>query len=777
MIADRAVTERGNDRSSERHVSNPLRAGRHVNSGLAIAMTKEQQPPRGDTAATQRKIQEALQLQNRGQLDRAAELYLSVLNSDPDSVPALHMLGILRFQQQRLDESIAYLQGALRVEGKNAVAWCNLGTALERAGRLSEALEAQNRALALKPNYPEALNNRANVLIALDRPADALTDIKQALKLSPDIPELHFTCAIALKALGQLHSALAAFDVAIRLRPTYAEAHANRGALLLTLGRAADALASCDRALALRATFTEAMVNRGNALRELRRPQDALASYDKALGLRPDFSEAWNNRGNALLDLNRVEDACASYRRAAELRPNYPHALTQFVHQCDQIFAWRDAEEARSTLMACALDDAFDGPPFPFLSLSDDPALQHAVAASFVKSKSWSISDRTQAYKSPTSDKLPIAYLSSDFGDHPVSYLIAELIERHDRERFEVIGISTGPDKGGEMRLRLKGAFDTWVDAETMSHDQIDARIRALQTGIVVDLGGHTMHSRHFALARRPAPVQISYLGYVATTASPWIDYAIADEFVVPEAEAMHFAEKLVYMPDCFQCADTKRPRDASPSRNELGLPADGVVLCCFNATYKINKGIFDSWIRVLAAVPESSLWLLGSSATARQNFCAEAERHGINSARLCFADRVPYQEHLARLAAADLFLDTWPYNAGTTGSDALWAGLPVLTRSGRSFASRMGGSLLRAVGLPELVTNSEADYQALAIELASQPERLRQLKAKLRTSVASSALFDVKRFANHIERAYLHMWNRYKRGEPPKTFRVAELE
>ena len=374
--------------------------------------------------------------------------------------------------------------------------------------------------------------------------------------------------------------------------------------------------------------------------------------------------------------------------------------------------------------------------------------------------------------------RIKVAYLSADFRRHATAYLIAELIERHDRERFEVIGVSFGPDDNSDMRARLVGAFDRFVDVTRSSDEEAAQLIASARVDIAVDLMGHTQYSRPRILAFRPAPVQASYLGFPGTTGADFIDYIIADPIVAPFDRQPYFTEKIVHLPDCYQVNDTTRriaPR--MPTREEFGLPAESFVFCCFNTSWKIAPAVFDVWMRLLEAIPGSVLWLLRDSPDAESNLRREAAARGTDPARLVFAGRVAPDEHLARHRLADLFLDTLPYNAHTTASDALWAGLPLVTCCGATFAARVAASLLKAVGLPELVTDSLADYETLALRLARDDSLRRRFRARLEQNRLTCPLFDAERFRQHLEAAYQTMWGLWQRGESPRSFSVEPLE
>ena len=585
----------------------------------------------------------------------------------------------------------------------------------------------------------------------------------------PDFAEAHYNRGNALNDLKRPADALASYDSAIALKPDHAKAHCNRGNALLDLKRPADALASYDRAIVLNPDFAEAHYNRGNALNDLKRPADALASYDSAIALMPDFAEAHCNRGNALKDLKRRADALASYDRAIALKPDLVglegHRLHTKMHLCD----WSNFDAECSHLMLSVRNGNVNTNPFTFLNVSSSSSDQLQCAKLWTTNK-YPPSDKPiwqgERYDH---DRIRVAYLSADFRQHPVSRLAAGVFECHDKSRFDVTAISLGPDDNSEMRQRLKASFEHFIDANTYSDDQIANLVRSIEVDILVDLMGFTENSRTSVLARRSAPIQVNYLGYPGTMGAQYINYIIADRIVIPENQHEFYSEKIVSLPNSYQPNDRERHvADKIFTRAKMGLPQEGFVFCCFNNNYKILPDIFDVWMRILKQVVGSVLWILETNATASTNLRNEAVARGVNPERLIFAKRMPSSEYLARHQCADLFIDTLPYNAHTTASDALWVGLPVLTCLGETFAGRVAASLLNAIHLPELITTTLEDYERLAIELATNPEKLARIKRKLADNRLTTPLFDTKLFTKHIEAAYSAMYERHKAGLAP---------
>jgi predicted O-linked N-acetylglucosamine transferase (SPINDLY family) len=642
-------------------------------------------------------------------------------------------------QQRRAAAARRGQARAIQQNRESPAYWGNFGLALHNLGRLEEAVAGYDRALALRPDLAEVYYNRGNALRHLDR----------------------------------LDAAIASYDSAIALKPDFAEAYVNRGVALQDLWRPNEALESYDHVLALKPDLAEALNNRGSILREFGRLDEALESCDRAIALKPDLAEALNNRGNILRDLGRFGLALESYERALAVRPDFPDALVGWIEEKRRLCDWSGAGEHEWKVRITSGLQASLRVVFTLLSLASPAehlAYARRVAARF---DAHPASFRPAAPRS--GGRIRLGYLSADLRTHPVAFLIAGLIERHDRRRFEVLGYSCGPDDGSAIRARLTGAFDHFVDLRAASHRQAAELIHAAAVDILVDLTGYTELGRTAILAHRPAPIQVNYLGYPGTTGADFIDYIIVDGFVVPAVQQPFFSERLVHLPDCYQCNDDQRAiSENTPSRAECGLPEQGFVFCCFNNVYKITPEFFDIWMRLLAAVPGSVLWLLDDNPWAKANLAREAAARGIGPDRLVFAPRMPLPDHLARHRLADLFLDTLPYNAHTTASDALWAGLPLLTCAGGSFAGRVAGSLLQAIGLPELVTDSLEEYEALARRLARDGERLAALRASLARNKSTHPLFDTGRFAGTIETAYRQMHETWQAGRPPSAFAVS---
>ena len=700
-------------------------------------------------------------------LDRSIALepnYAEALNNRGNALQAL----------KRLEEALASYDKALVLKPDYIEALLNRGSVLRELRCLDEAMRSYNQAITLKPALAEAWNSRGVLLRELKRLDEALTNYDKAIALKPDYAEAYNNRGNALRQLKRLDEALESYDKAIAIKSDYTEAFNNRGSVLWELRRLDEALTSYDRAIALKSDYAEALNHRGNVLQQLKRPEEALINYDKAIALKPDYADAWHNRGNVLGDLKRFDEAVQSYEKLLGIKPYHRYALSGLASCVMQVCDWRRREHLSGELCRHVVEGKSRISPFVLLAYSDDAALQLSCAKYFIRDE---IGDSARAIRRHgiwRNDRIRVAYLSADFHRHATAYLMAGLFELHDRSRFEVIGISFGDDDGSDMRARLIAAFDQFIDVRKESDKEIAQLLTDLRIDIAVDLKGYTKDSRPGILAFHPAPIQVSYLGFPATMGADFIDYIIADAVVLPFNQQAFYTEKIVHLPSCYQVNDGKRLiASRTPTRVEVGLPAHSFVFCCFNNNWKITPAVFGAWMRLLKKVDGSVLWLLSSNSGAEANLRSEAAARGIDASRLIFANRLPLEDHLARHRLADLFLDTLPYNAHTTVSDALWAGLPVLTCQGRAFAGRVAASLLNAVGLPELVAHNLQEYEALATRLATDAAPRLDVKERLEQNRLTCPLFDTDQFRQHIEAAYASMWELWQRGQSPRSFSV----
>jgi protein O-GlcNAc transferase len=583
--------------------------------------------------------------------------------------------------------------------------------------------------------------------------------------------------AAAARAQGLIAQAEALYRSVLRVQPGNLDATQHLSLIALQTGRAPEAIELLGRAAELHPGHAQTHANLGTALLLVRRHEEALQHYARALELDPGFAGVLNNQGNALQTLNRHAQAAESFRRLLELDPGFDFALGNRFGSLRYCCDWREYGAQLDETLAALRDGARVDRPFSFLSVSDSITHQRECGRSYAAHLCPAGGTPLWQGERYAHERIRIAYVSADFRDHVMSYMMAPIFERHDARRFQTIGVSLGNRDDSEIARRSQRALGEMIDAATLSDQQVAELLRGLEVDIAVDLMGFTYGCRPGIFARRPAPLQVSFLGFPAGMGVPYIDYIVGDEFVIPESAETGYAEKVVRLPDCFQPNDERRGAPGAapaPTRSAVGLPESALVLCAFNNSYKLNPRFFDIWTRVMQRAPDSVLWLLGEDEVVRGNLLAEAAARGIAAERIVFAPRVSYAEHLGRLKLADLFLDTLPFNAGATASDALWAGVPLLTCAGEAFAARMAGSLLSALELPELVTFSAAEYEQRASELVSHPSRLAELKGRLAANLRSQSLFDGARYCRNLEAAYEQMCARLARGEPPASFSVA---
>lgn len=700
-----------------------------------------------------------------GRLDLAVESLRRAL-AGADDVARYHSdLGYLLWQVGDAVGAAAACRAALQRDPTHVAALNNLGLALQAQGDLMGALASFREALRLQPAQAGVHANLGLALQAQGDLAGAIAQYRQAIRLAPDVADGYQYLATALAAQGDLEAAIAQYHAALRLQPTYALAHDNLGFALQQQGDLRGAIAAYAEAVRLVPGFAHAYNNLGNALREQGQLPAAIACLEQTLRLEPGFVGAHNNLGLVLAALGDMAGAIAHFREELRVQPDSPAATVNLLRPLQEVGEWSQVEAlATRTRRALQAQPPAVLPPYTLLTIPSTPAEQLACARNWVADRLAPVERLRPAlgfqHTPAPRSQLRIGYLSSDFRDHAVAYLIAELIELHDREQFAVYGYALGVDDGSALRQRLAHAFDRFIDLHVASSVEAARRIHDDGIDILVDLNGHTRGSRTEILALRPAPIQVSYLGYPGTMGAGFIDYLITDRFLTPPDQQPFFTETFAYLPDTYQPNDRQRAiAEATPTRHACGLPDEGLVFCCFNNPYKITPAMFDIWMRLLDRTPGSVLWLVAGNQLVSANLRREAAARGLDSERLVFAARRPYAEYLARYRLADLFLDTLPYNAGATASDALWAGLPVLTCAGETYVSRMAGSLLHAVGLPELVTTSLEEYEALALALARDPARLATLRARLAATRETAPLFDTPRYTRHLEDAYHTMW------------------
>jgi protein O-GlcNAc transferase len=644
-----------------------------------------------------------------------------------------------------------------------AEGWLGRGNILFHLKRNREALDAYERSLSLKVGLPEAWLGRGNALNELNRHEDALAAFDRALVSNPDFAGAWVGRGNAFNALNRYDDALTAYDKALALVPNLPEASLGRGNLLIALNRPNEAAIAFDRALALVPDFPEAWLGRGNVYFALKRYDDALVAYEKASTLDPNFTEAQHGRGNVFSMLKRHREAADAYAAVLKTAPYHPFTKGMLLHQKMLCCEWSGVDDLIQEIEQEIRDGKPSAEPFAWQGATRSPQSLQLCAKIFSRERFPAGRSTFQPRSVKHRQKIRVGYLSGEFREQATSHLIVGLLEEHDSSRFEIYGFDNGWNDHSEIRSRINAALHKIIDIRQLSDASALAAIREHEIDILVNLNGYFGEHRTQLFAQRGAPIQVNYLGFPGTLGASYIDYIIADRHVIPENQKTLYEEKVVYFPECYQANDRKKRIAARiPTRAECGLPERGIVFCCFNNSYKILPEVFDRWMRILSQVDCSVLWLFGDNRETIANLKKAAAARDVRPERLVFANSMPLADHLARHQLADLFLDTLPYNAHTTGSDALWTGVPVLTCRGDTFASRVGASLLHAVRLPELVATSLDAYEETAVGLARDTEKLGSIKRKLAKHRLTTPLFDTELFTKHMEQAYIAMYDRY---------------
>ena len=639
---------------------------------------------------------------------------------------------------------------------------------LYSSGKINEAIVAIKTLNEEFHNVPLLFNILGACYQSLKQFDASIQMFETALSLKPDYAEAHFNLGVILRVSGRPNLAVESYKKAIALLPNYLGAHNNLGNALKQIGSLEEAVISYQNAIAIKPDYAEAHNNIGIVLKDLGRLEEAVKSYGNAISINPEYYDAHFNLGNSLRDLNQRDQALKSYEAAHELRPGEDYIIGNILHTKMHLCKWNGITANLTDLIKSINNGEKVIGPFALMALVDDPIVLRKAAEIYANDKFPISNSLPKIEQYPKHKKIRIGYFSADFREHPVSTLTVELYEKHDRNQFEVFAFSYGPDTKDEMNLRVKAGVDHFYDVRAMSYKDVALLGRSLELDIAIDLGGFTQNARTGIFAISVAPIQLSYIGYLGTMGADYYDYLVADEIIIPKESQQYFSEKIVYLPS-FQANDSKQSQAVTSfNRKDIGLPDKGFVFCCFNNTYKITPIILDSWAQILKKVEDSVLILFASNESAQINLTKEISLRNIDPSRLIFGGSLERSGYLGRFKVVDLFLDTHPYNAGTTSSDALRMGLPVLTHLGNSFASRMGSSILNAVNLPELITSSQKDYEALAIELATNPKKLKAIKDKLAKNFPSASLFDPPLFTKHLESAYKTMYDRHHKGLEP---------
>ena len=691
-----------------------------------------------NSATFNQTIKHLKKLIDQGQVAEALLIAHKLLEKLPHSISLLNIIAAANRKIGNFDFSLDVYNQILQLKVSDAV-YNNIGIVLAEQGKLEEAEKAFNKALKLDANQAQTYQNLGNVFQNQGKLEEATAAYKKALAIRPDYAEAYCNMGIALADQGKREESVAAYNQALTIRPDYAEAHNNIGTVLSDQGKMAKAIEAYKKAITINPDDTNFIYNMGIALQKQFKTQKAIEAYSRVLSIDPSFAQA----------------------RAARLH--------QQQHICD----WDGIAKDHDLISGLGISKSFVT-PFMLLPLEDAPDRHLLRSKIYAKAMFPQKPLPLPARPSKKPERIRIAYFSTDFREHPVSYLIAGVLEQHNRSQFEVFGYSLQGNTQSEMGQRLKNSFDLFVDVQTMSDAEIALRARHDKIDIAIDLTGYTSDCRARVFAHRAAPIQINYLGYPGTMGADFMDYIIADKNLIPIKNQKYYSEKPIYLPHHYQAQDeTSSIAHKTPSRSALGLPEDAFVFCAFHGTYKINSSQFSLWMRLLKKVNGSVLWLLETNDLAKANLLKNANAMGIASERLVFAKFVSQEKYLAQFKQADLYLDTFIINAGATASNALWAGLPILTKLGEGYSARMAGSLLQSLGLSELIATTEEQYENLAFNLAKNPLKILSIRKKIEKNLLSKPLFNTKLFTKHLEHGYQQAYQNYFDGKAPKSIVV----
>ena len=712
---------------------------------------------------------------NLGKMDESIRSFKKVIELNPKYADGHNNLGVVLQEKGDLDESIKYFNKAMSLNPNYSQAYNNVGIVYQKKGKLSLAAKYTKKAIFLNPNYVEAYNNLATITQDQGKFSQAIEYFNKAISLNPSYSEAYYNIGLAFSKLNEFESAIKSYNKALSLKPNYPEAYNSLATIISQKGKLDEAIKLFNKAILLRPNYSEAYFNIGIVFKKQNKLYEALDSYQKAINLKPNYVESFYNIATIFEEQGKPHKAIDYYDKALVLRPDFNKAQAQKLHQKAKICDWKTIQEDKELFSKLGTHTNHI-PPFTMLSFEDEPRNHYLRSKLYAKKKYLQkqipFDKKNKIFKNK---RLRIGYFSADLQNHATMYLASKIFENYNKEKFEIYIYSFGRClEHDEVREKLKNSVDVFKDVIDLNDKDIAMLARADQINIAIDLKGYTKNSRTGIFAYRAAPIQINFLGYPGTLGANFFDYIIADLTLIPETKKKFYSEEIIYMPHTYQpTSHSSIISNKKFTKSEMNLPNNSFVFCCFNNNYKISPNEFNIWMRILNKVENSVLWLIGSNKWAKQNLIKEAEKHGISNNRLIFANQITHSDHLARLRLADLFLDTFNYNAHTTTSDALWAGIPVITKIGNSFASRVAASLLMAVGLPELVVQNEIEYENLILEIASSPRKLFKIKEILSSNKLSKPLFNFEMYISHLEDAYKQVFENYLKGNKVKTIYV----
>ena len=704
-------------------------------------------------------INEALQLHEKGKIQDAIRLYLKILENKKNDSQLLFLLGTAYIQIGNTNLGIEQLKKSIFLKPENLFAHSNLGNAFKDLKRYEDAIASYNKAIEIDINYAEIHNNKGNALKSLERYDEAIESYDKAIKIKSDYAFAYNNKGNALKNLERYDEAIESYDKAIKINPNYIEAHHNKGNILKDLKRFDESISSYDKAIEINPDYYFSFNNRGIIFQHLNHFEKALASYDKAIEINPNYPETYNNKGNILKELKRYDEALTCYEKAIKLKSDFDYMLGKVLNLNMFLCNWIEFDSLIKEINNTIVKKSKVIEPFTFLGLIDNPVFLKLSSEKYIKNN-FKKDLEIQSLAKYTNHKKPrIGYFSADFHNHATLHLMMDIFKNHNKSNFDFYGFSFGPQNNDIWNSQVKNYFLKFEDVSNNSDKEVAYLSRKLEIDIAIDLKGLTSNSRSGIFSYRAAPIQINYLGYPGTTGADYMDYIIADEVIIPKESSNNYTEKILYLPDCYQPNIKKREiSKKSFKRSDFGLPENSFIYCCFNSNYKITPHIFNIWMNILKAVPNSVLWIYKTNETASKNLIKESKAKGVDPKRIIFASYLPNDEHLKRISFADLFLDTFPCNAHTTASDSVRMCVPIVTLIGKSFASRIAASILSCLDMKELITRDEKEYQNLAIDLARHPKKINEIKDRLIDAISSSPLFDSSKFTKNLENIYLQL-------------------
>ena len=712
-------------------------------------------------------FKEAFNFYQKREFLECEKICIKILNETPNNFEVINLYAVLLFQKKNYKEAITFFNKAIKINPGRPDLYNNLSIALFQEKKYKEAIISWDNAIKIKPDYAEAFFNKGNVYSIIKDYKNSIKNFEEAIKIKKNYKEAFSNLGNVYVEMKDYERALEKFNLSTQISPINPIEYNNIGNIYFELKNFKKALENFDKALSVDTNFALSYYNKAKTYKEINQNEKAVTNYEKAISLNKNFSEAYKNLGNVYLDLKILDKSIYNHQQAININPNISFLEGTILQSKCGICDWENFSENKSLLKKNILSGKKSSNPFSTLLIYDSPHLHKKSSKIFFESEYNKNSFKEIIKELPSNKKVHIGYYSSDFHNHATMYLMANLFELHDKSKFQIYAFSFGQDDNSEIRNRVSKTFDKFLDVRLKTDEQIVEMSRELKIDIAVDLKGFTLNNRFGIFVKRCAPLQISYLGYPGTLASDSIDYLVADKTLIPDENKKFYSEKIIYMPNTYQVNDsTLKVSEKKFERKDLGLPEKGIVFCSFNQSYKILPDMFKIWTQIIKKVENSVLWLMTDNEITEKNLKNEFIKNDIKENRLIFASRMHHREHLSRLKLADIFLDTFPYNAHTTASDALRVGIPVVTLKGQSFASRVASSLLNCLDLNELTTDNENEYQKVAIKLAENNSLLQEIKRKINSNISTKPLFDTKLFTQHLEKAYLTVIQRLKKNK-----------